>query len=71
MTVRTFFTPRNFLIYGGVVLLLAARLLPRTAAFITGRRVSFGDASIGSVFSVLVIALVSSVAITGFASAPL
>jgi len=54
-----------------LVLLLAARLLPRTAALIAGRRVSFGDASIGSVFSVLVIALVSSVAITGFASAPL
>jgi hypothetical protein len=54
-----------------IVLLLAARLLPRTAEIIEHRRVSFGDASIGSVFSVLVIALVSSIAITGFASSPL
>jgi hypothetical protein len=54
-----------------LVVLLVARLLPTTAGIIERRRVTFGDASVGSVFSVLVIALVSTVAITGFASAPL
>ena len=44
---------------------LVARLLPRTAARLDSRRVSFGDASIGGTFSVLVIAIVCAVAISG------
>ena len=47
--------------------ILIVGIVPRAATHLARERIRFGDASIGSTFSVLVIAIACAVAITGFA----